>query len=232
MIDIILKYPKAVLIVLFLIIGLLGWQVRHFQIDASADTLLTKNNEYYIQTQVMNRRFPSQEFLLVAYEPEGESVFSEKTFADLKSLSGELRQLDRVESVRSIIDVPLVTLMDNGLAGGDPSEWTIEKKNFSVERLRETFKGHPVYEGLLVNERQTATSVQVLFRENEELNNIYSQIVDLQQKALHNELPEDDMEKLVRLNERAESLEKELNRIRVEEIQEIRRIVSGYEDDA
>lgn len=231
LIDIILKYPRTVLIVLFLAIGVLGWQARHFQIDASADTLLTKNNEYYIQTQVMSRRFPSQEFLLVAYEPKNTSVFSERTFANLKSLSAELRRLDRVESVRSIINVPLIALMDDSLAG-DPSQWTIEKKHFNVEQLKEVFKGHPIYEGLLVNKQQTATSIQVLFKENEELNDIYGQIIDLEQKALYNELSDEGRKRLARLNERAEPLERELNRVRVEEIQQIREIVSGYEDDA
>lgn len=232
LLEIILKYPKTVLGVFFLSVGVLGWQVRHFEIDASAETLLTKGNELYMRTQVMGARFPSQEFLLIAYEPTDHPVLSEQTFADLRALSEELRQLDRVESVRSIIDVPLITLMDDGLAGGDPSEWTIEQQDFSITELEKTFTEHPIYQGLLINEQQTATAVQVLFEENEKIADIRSRIVDLQAEALQGQLSEEQRETLERLQEQLDPLERELNQIRSREIEEIRQIVSNYEGGA
>lgn len=232
LIGIILKHPRLVSGVFLLCVGILGWQARHFQVDASAETLLTKDNELYMQAQVMGRRFPSQEFLLVAYKPENHPVLSEQTFAALESISEELRQLDRVELVRSIIDVPLVTLMNNGLASGDPAEWTIKEKEFSIDELKETFKGHPIYEGLLINKEQTTTAIQVLFRENEKISEIWNSVVDLHEKALQGGLSDEDWEELDRLQERLDPLESELGQTRSGEIQEIRQILSKYEDDA
>lgn len=232
LIDIILKHPRLVSGVFLVCVGILGWQARHFQIDASAETLLTKNNKLYMQSQVMGRRFPSQEFLLIAYEPKNHPVFSRQTFADLESISAELRKIDRVESVRSIVNVPLVTLMEGDLAESDPSEWTIEKKDFGIAELKKTFKGHPIYEGLLINKQQTATTIQVLFRENKQIVEIRDRIIDLQEKALQDRLSDGDREKLERFQERLDPLERELNQTRSREIREIRRILVKYEDSA
>lgn len=232
LIDIILKHPRLVSGVFLVCVAILGWQARHFQIDASAETLLTKNNKLYMQAQVMGRRFPSQEFLLIAYEPKDHPVFSKQTFTDLESISAKLRQLDRVESVRSIVNVPLVTLMEGDLAGGDPSEWTIEKKDFNIEELKKTFKGHPIYEGLLINKQQTATAIQVVFRENGKITAIRNQIIDLQEKALKGRLSDKDREKLGQLQARLDPLEQKLDQTRSREIKQIRKILAKYKDGA
>src|SRR5690606_29125722 len=66
----IVERPWLTLLAFLVAGGALSWQARRFEIDASAETLLTKNNRFYIETLVANRRFSPQEFLLVAYEPK------------------------------------------------------------------------------------------------------------------------------------------------------------------
>ena len=228
----ILAHPLLVLAGFAVIGSGLGWQARHFEIDASADTLLTEDNQDYIQTQLMSQRFSPQEFLLIAYKPDDGRVLSQQTFAKLASLTERLKQIDRVESVRSILNVPLLSLMDNGLSGGDPGNWTLEKKNFSTELLQETFAGHPIYEDLLINKAQTATALQVLFKPNEKLADIHGKITSIQQHRLERELTDAEQEQIAQLEKQAEPLQKDLNRIRIKEIQLIRKIIAGYEEDA
>ena len=47
----------------------LGFYIKQFRIDASADTLLVKDNKLYIQTQVADQTFNPQEFILLALQP-------------------------------------------------------------------------------------------------------------------------------------------------------------------
>jgi hypothetical protein len=233
LINHILAYPKTVLGIFLVCVGALGWQAQHFEIDASAETLLTKNNELYIQTRVMDERFSPQEFLLIGYKPKNHPVLSEKTFNDLRALSAELEELDRVESVRSIINVPFFLLMDNGLSSGqDASEWTLEKKNFSITELQEALLNHPIYEELLINREQTATAIQVLFKTDKELADIQTQITRLQENMLHGRLSDKDEETIEKLQALAEPIQEQLDNIRIDEIQEIRQLISTYEDDA
>jgi hypothetical protein len=229
----IISHPRTVLAVFLLCAGALGWQARHFQIDASADTLLMRDDPNYLRTQVVNRRFSPQEFLLVAYKPINRPLFSDRTFKDLKALRAQLRRLERVESVRSILNVPLFTPLEGGLATlQEPSQLTLEHQNYSMAQLKSAFRGHPLYEDLLVNKAQTATALQVLFRSNKELDGLNGRIVALQKNSRQNGLTPEEEKELTRLKKQAAPLEKELDRIRTAEIETIRGLISGYEKDA
>ncbi len=232
LLNAILNHPILTLVAFVLLNVIVGWQARHFEIDASADTLLTDDNQVYIQTQVMSQRFSPQEFLLIAYKPHKGTVLSQQTFANLASLTEKLKELDRVESVRSLLNVPLLSLMDDSLSGGEPSSWTLEQRDFSIEQLQKTFAGHPIYEELLVNKEQTATALQVLFKADEKLAKIQAEIVSIQQHRLQRELTDAEKEKIKQLEKQAEPIEENLNRSRIEEIKTIREIIVGYEDDA
>ena len=228
-----LSHPVSVLIVFAICSGALGWQARHFEIDASADTLLTRGNQLYIQTQIMNQRFAPQEFLLIAYKPKDHPVLSQQTFSKLASLSQKLRELERVQSVRSLLNVPMLTLMDDPLTGGNnPSEWTLQNKGFSVEQLEDAFEGHPIYEDLLINKPQTATAVQVLFAENPKLVEIQNDITEIQKNALHRDLTNEEQQRVEELELTAEPIEKQLAKVRIKEIETIRAMLREYEQDA
>jgi len=228
----IVTHPKAVLAVFLLCAGTLGWQARKFEINASAETLLMKDDKNYIQTQVMNRRFSPQEFLLVAYKPKNHPVLSEKTFKDIRSLSKKLRQLDRVQSVSNILNVPLWSKLDSGLsADTDLSQMTIEKHDYTMDEIRGAFKSHPIYEDILMNKDQTVTSIQIRFKKNKEVRRLQNQILDLQQISLNGQLSEKETKDLERLKKEIEPIEKKLDKIRTAEIREIRKIVAEYEDD-
>lgn len=229
----IVAWPKSVLAVFVVCAAVLGWQARHFEIDASEETLLTPNNVNYIRTQVMNQRFAPEEFLLVAYEPRSWPVFSPRTFADLEELSRRLRKLERVQSVRSILDVPLLRLAERGASLElDPSALTIERQHFSLAQIRRAFAGDPIYEDLLVNASQTATAIQVVFRADPKLEKLHGRITELRQKSLENGLTDEEQAVLEQLQAQAEPLEERLRETRTAEIEAIRGIVADYEDDA
>jgi len=229
----IISHPRTVLVFFLLCTGVLGWQARNFQIDASADTLLMRDDPDYIQTRIVNRRFSPQEFLLIAYQPKNRPLFSAQTFKDLASLQQQLLKIERVESVRSILNVPLFSTLPGGLSTKqDPSRLTLAEQNLSDKQIKEAFHDHPLYQDLLVNREQTATALQVLFRSNKQLERLDGRIVTLQKKTLQGELSSKDEQELAQLRKQTEPIEKRLDRIRTREIETIRRICRGYEKQA
>jgi hypothetical protein len=229
----VIAHPRVVLVIFLLGTVALGWQARHFEIDASADTLLLRDDPNYFQTQIVNRRFSPQEFLLIAYKPINRPLLTEQTFNDLRTLTRKLRRLDRVESVRSILNVPLFPRSREGLSAmKEQSRLTLDDGHYSTAQLKLAFRWHPLYEDLLINREQTATALQVLFRSDKELDGIKDRMVALQGRSLRGELSEDDEQEMVQLKERAEPIEKRLDKIRTEEIETIRRILTEYEDNA
>lgn len=230
---ILVDHSRIVLAVFAVCLLLLSWQATRFEIDASAETLLTEDNAYYIETQIVNRNFSPQEFLLIAYQPHSHPVFSERTFADLRRISDAVSALERVESTRSILNVPLLSLIRGGFTPGmDPMELTIENGDYSMEELEAAFAGDPIYEDLLVNQDQTATAIQVTFRSDPELDALNERIVRIQAVRLERPYTDAEAAELEALRAEAEPIRKALNVQRDQEIETIRNLLDEFEQAA
>ena len=228
----IIRHAKLILAVFFLLtLGAL-WAAQTFKIDASADTLLLKNNRLFIETQVMNKRFSPQEFILVAYEPKNNPLFSEKTFADIEQLSEKFRALNRVGTVTNILNVPLLSLAGELNPNLNPDDYTWQNQRYSADKMREVFKQHPLFTDLLVNSKQTATAMQIVFKPNLQLLKIQNQITDLQAKFLNNSLTKQDQQHINELKKQAEPIEEKLKEVRQQEIKQIYQITADYQQDA
>jgi uncharacterized protein len=226
------QHNKLMIVFFVLLSIVLGWFVQNFRIDASAETLLLKNNKLYIETQVINQRFSPQEFILVAYEPKDGEVFSDASFTSITQLSEAFSKLDRVESVTHILNVPLLSKVASLDAKLDPDEWSWQNKQYSPQEMRTVFKDHPLYTDLLVNKAMTATAIQVVFKADKTLTDIQNQITDLQRKVLKDELTEQDQVKIDQLRDKADPLEQKLNQQRQQEISEIYQITEPYKQQA
>lgn len=228
----IIRHAKLILAVFFLLtLGAL-WAAQTFKIDASADTLLLKNNRLFIETQVMNKRFSPQEFILVAYEPKNNPLFSKKTFADIEQLSEKFRALNRVGTVTNILNVPLLSLSGELNPNLNPDDYTWQNQRYSADKMREVFKQHPLFTDLLVNSKQTATAMQIVFKPNPQLLKIQNQITDLQAKFLNNSLTKQDQQHINELKKQAEPIEEKLKEVRQQEIKQIYQITEDYQQDA
>ncbi|KXI30306.1 efflux RND transporter permease subunit [Paraglaciecola hydrolytica] len=217
----------------FIVITLvLAWFVQNFRIDASAETLLVKNNKLYIESQVINQRFSPQEFVLVAYQPKQAELFSDDTFAVLGELSLKFAQLDRVEALTSILNVPLLSKAGSLDSELNPDDWTWEKQAYAPQEMRQIFVKHPLYTDLLVNEKMDATAIQIVFKSDEELTKITDQITELQQKVLSDTFTDEDQLKVDELREQADPLEQKLAKQRQQEIEQIYQIIEPYQTNA
>lgn len=226
-------HPLWVLGVFLILTLLLGWQARNFEIDASADTLLTQDNRHYIESRLVSRTFSPDEFILLAYEPLSHSLFSQQTYDDIRAISAELSSFERAKSVQSILSVPLLAPQSGQISvNTDLAAMTLDQGNYSAAEVREIFSGHPLYEDLLVNADQTSTAIQVSFHDDPELTRLQNQITEIQSNALNGSLTDDQQEELRALQEQAEPLEKALTSQRNNEIGQIRSLVSGYSDRA
>ncbi|MEX0963289.1 MAG: MMPL family transporter [Pseudohongiellaceae bacterium] len=231
--ELLLSWPKTVLGLFLLLTIALGLQAPNFKIDASPDTLLTRDNQLYTLTQQVSERFAPQEFLLVTYQPRNDPLFSEATFSRLRELSTQLLTLERVASVRSILNVPLFgTNLGLLTANTDLNALTIDAGNYDLAALPTEFTDHPIYKDLLVNADLSATSLQVLFRSNPELQEINVRINALNANYQQNGLTETETLELQALEAQAAPLLQALEESRIAEIEAIRGFIAQVESDA
>ena len=103
----VLRHPIAVLAISAILVGLSGWYARDFGLDASADSLTLERDESLSYYRMTRARYGSDDYLIVTFAPRDE-LFSEPSLQHLRDLRDELRSLEGIESVTSILDVPLI----------------------------------------------------------------------------------------------------------------------------
>ncbi|MEM5497710.1 efflux RND transporter permease subunit [Paraglaciecola mesophila] len=231
----IIRHAKLILVVFVLAGALAAWSAQQFKIDASADTLLIKNNKMFVETQVVNERFSPQEFILVAYKPKNHALFSQQTFNDIQQISSEFKALPRVGGVTNILNVPLLSLSNELDPNLKPEQLTWQANQYSAAKMQQVFTDHPLFTDLLVNQDQTATAMQIVFKPNKELLDIQSQIIAIQKGILqgeNTELSEEDEQKIEALKAKAQPIEEQLKLTRQQEIKKIYQIIEPFKDDA
>ena len=104
----VLAHPARVLVLMLAVLGFFAWQARHFELDASADSLLLEDDRDLQTLRELQARYASQDLLIVTFTPGGD-VFDEASLARLRTLRDWLRTAPGVASVTSILDVPCST---------------------------------------------------------------------------------------------------------------------------
>lgn len=212
-------------------LALLGWQARKFSIDASAETLLVKGDRNYLLSQQASQRYEPEEFILVAFEPSHAGIFDGKTRDIIKALSSEIANIERVKSVRSLLNMPIFFGIDSISADLDPDQLTWESRGLSSLEMEKILANHPLYEGLLVNEQQTALAMQVVFETPEEVASLRNRIIDIQSHMLNRDLTEEEEHQLEKLNHKQDEINKHLDQQRSDEIRQIRELVGRYSSE-
>lgn len=216
------------------LVALFGFGIfaSQFKIDASADTLLTQNNELFIKTQLANKKFSPAEFILVAYQPNSKKVFSQSAINDIELLSNKFSQLERVKTVNSMLSVPLIESRNQLMGNVAVDELNYYEQNYSPSEMERLLSDHPIYTDLLVNKEKTATAIQLVFKENPELNTLNNEIVALQAKLLDGELNQAQQTKLEGLKLKAKTIQEKIGKVRQQEVQSIERIIQEANLDA
>ncbi|WP_333609598.1 MMPL family transporter, partial [Arsukibacterium sp.] len=222
----------AIILLFMLLNAVLSSFLSQFRIDASAETLLVKNNALYIKSQLANQRFSPDEFILVAYQPKDRELFSAQTFQDIAALSGEFAQLERVSSVTSMLTVPLLADASAFTSGADVASLTWQQQQYAPAQMRQLLSGHPIFTDLLLNKAHTAAGIQIVFAANEQLSALEQQILAIQQLTLNRELDDAEQTALKQLQQQADPLRQQLTLQRQQEIAEIARITGQVSERA
>ncbi len=161
----VLQYPWAVLVIAFGVFAFFAFHVKDFELDASSESIVLENDSdlrYYHDTRDL---FGSDDYIFVTVTPpEAGSLFEPKTLELIKAMVDEFAALDDVESVTSILNVPLfhsppVSFVQ--MATGYKTLLT----GADVELARVELTTSPLYKNYLVSEDGKTTTLQVTFRD-------------------------------------------------------------------
>jgi len=179
--NVVLKRPVATIVAVAAIVLSLGWFAQYFSLDASADSLTLERDAELRYYRFVRARYGSDDFLLVTYTPD-EAVFSDATLADIRTLRDALSALPNVESVTSILDVPLVNSPPVNLRNIASAE---------VELLTS-----PLYENLLMSSDGLTTALRIDMHRDLEYRELREKRDALREKQFLEGLSEDESKSL------------------------------------
>lgn len=153
-------YTLWVLIGLVVVIGLLATQARHFSLDASADALLLEDDQDLALFRETAERYEAQDFLVMTYTPPTH-LFSDASLAGLEALRDDLRQIPGVDTVLTVLDVPLLSNPPVPMAELVSNIKTLEDPDTDVAMARTELANSPLYVNLLLNLDENTTALQI-----------------------------------------------------------------------
>ena len=161
----VLRHPGRILLLLAVILAAFAWHTQDFKLDASPDSLLLDTDEDLRVFRELNERYETRDFLFVTYTPTAD-LFSETSLAQIKRLRTELRALPGVESVTSILDVPLVKIVGGTLSDVAKNYQTLENEGVDIQAAREELLQSPLFRELVVSADGDTTALQIFIEDN------------------------------------------------------------------
>ena len=229
----IIRHPKMISLLWLLLAMGLTIPASTFEVDASADTLLTNNNQAYLNTRRVNQQFSPEEFLIIAYHPKQGTVLEQNALERMTSLSKALSKLERVKVVRSLLNVPLLTTKTIAELDSDLESTSIENNHYTTPFLSQLFKDHPIYEDLLISKNQQFAALQIVFKRNIELFNIDKKLLAFDiQIAEGSVLSENEKNQYESLRQSQQIREAQAAQQRSDEYLAIKEIIEPYNKDA
>ena len=96
--NVILKNPKAIFVLLIVVILSFGYYSKNFRLDASSETLLIEGDPDLAYLKEVSERYGSKEFLILTYTPN-EGMVTDSSINNLLSLKYKIQSLNWVHSV-------------------------------------------------------------------------------------------------------------------------------------
>ena len=227
----ILNRPIIVIIVLLGVFSYLGYNAKHFRIDASADSLILENDEDYKYYREVSKTYGSHSYMFVTYKPTGD-LLSPETLSKLSSLRGELREIKRVSSVLTILDVPLLRNPPVPIKELISNIKNLEDPEVDLQLARTEIADSPIYKELLVSTDMKMTALMVHFAEDAEYDRIVSRRGALRQKLREKTIIPAERVELEQLKRDYRECKIRMDKERHSDIVAVREIMDGYRQDA
>ena len=162
------------------IFGFLGQRVH---LDASSESLILETDDALKFYRSIRARYGSDDFLVVTFSPYSD-LFADETLARLRSLRDDLASIERVESVISLLDVPLVKSPPVTLSDLQKELVTLDSPRADTYLARVEFVKSPVYRNLLISPDGKTTALQVVFQRDER----WHQLLEARNQLLEQQL--------------------------------------------
>jgi len=229
--KLVIDFPKFTLALIFILLSFSVFHAKNFNLDASSDALILEGDKDLKYLREINERYGSKDFLFLTYSPV--SSFEEKeTVLNLQLLKSKIEKLSWVDSVITVIDVPLLKSTDEGLMDRLKNYKTLAHPEIDRKRGLEEIINSPIYKNYVISKDGKTSGIVVYLKKDERL----AEYIKVKDK-FYNQSLEGDLTKVEKINYKKFLNEyeeyKNLYNIRNHQnIAEIRDIINKYGENA
>ena len=168
--TIIIDFSKISIVLICSVLAYFLYFSKDFKLDASSDSLLLESDKDLKYLREVNERYGSREYLVLTYSPVA-SFADEETIINLQFLKSKIEKLDWVDSVITIIDVPLLKSSDEPLIERLNNYKTLSYPDIDKERGLEEIINSPIYKDYIISADGKTSGIVVYLKQDKKLNN-------------------------------------------------------------
>ena len=166
--KIVIDFSKITLFLLTILLIFSLYQSKNFNLDASSDALLLEGDPDLKYLREVNETYGSKDFLFLTYTPI--NSFTEKeTILNLQLLKSKIEKLTWVDSVITVIDVPLLKSTDEGLMDRLKNYKTLAYPEIDRKRGFDEIINSPIYKNYVISEDGKTSGIVVYLKKDERL---------------------------------------------------------------
>ena len=166
--KLVIDFPKITLMFLALLVIISFYHAKNFNLDASSDALLLEGDPDLKYLREVNETYGSKDFLVLTYTPVS-SFIENETILNLQLLKSKIEKLTWVDSVITIIDVPLLKSTDESLMERLKNYKTLAYPEIDKKRGFEEIINSPIYKNYVISEDGKTSGIVVYLKKDERL---------------------------------------------------------------
>ncbi|TNE89384.1 MAG: RND family transporter [Gammaproteobacteria bacterium] len=225
------RQPWLILLALSALLLFLAFQLPKLTLDASADSLVLEGDKALELYREMGKRYQSKSYLVVTYTPD-DPLFSTEVKERLTLLRDELKTLPRVESVITVLDVPLLYSPPVKISNLATEIRYLKDADTDTELARQEFRNSPLYKNLLTSPDENSTVLQINLVRDTKFYQLLDNRDQLRAKRRSQGLSAEENQRLARAEQLFRAYSVQANDRQRELIAQIRTILDQHRDQA
>ena len=204
---------------------------KDFKLDASSDSLLLESDKDLKFLREVNERYGSKDFLILTYTPVS-NFTDEETIINIQYLKSKIEKLEWVDSVITIVDVPLFKNSDEPLMERLKNYKTLSYPEIDKERGFEEILNSPIYKDYVVSTDGKTSGIVVYLKKDKKLNEFIKTKNNYFNLQLAGSLNASQKKSRDIFNDEYNSYKSLYNQKNHQNINEIRGVIKRYSENA
>lgn len=160
----IITFPKIIILIISIIVLCSLYFAKDFKLDASADTLLLENDPDLKYLREINKRYGSEDFFILTYEPKGPT--DKNSILELEQFTKKINELPWVSKTISVINAPLLQSSDEPLIDRIQNLKFITNSEIDLDTALNELTKSSVYKNLIISPDAKTLGIVVYLKDN------------------------------------------------------------------